>query len=275
MQKENLYKLDKIIKEIDFIFEQTNGKLMQALKNEIKQKAIFMSIINIKETIKNIQDSADTEVMIIFREEDMKRLSKSRNIAAHDSQAMNLNIVTNLIRYDLPRLKQSIVNFKNNPSDLHFIPKEENVKKRTLKPLEALIIFLFACILSCIVFIVFFLLNKPPKNIKQENSSYSFHKNYFYPLEPFILNLQQAGRQKYIRCTIELELIKEIALEDFTKISPVIRDTIIQTILAKEIQEIEFSNFKLELQRELVKKINEKLGNKLIKELYFRDFIIS
>ncbi len=275
MQKENLYKLDKIIKEIDFIFEQTNGKLMQALKNEIKQKAIFMSIINIKETIKNIQDSADTEVMIIFREEDMKRLSKSRNIAAHDSQAMNLNIVTNLIRYDLPRLKQSIVNFKNNPSDLHFIPKEENVKKRTLKPLEALIIFLFACILSCIVFIVFFLLNKPHKNIKQENSSYSFHKNYFYPLEPFILNLQQAGRQKYIRCTIELELIKEIALEDFTKISPVIRDTIIQTILAKEIQEIEFSNFKLELQRELVKKINEKLGNKLIKELYFRDFIIS
>lgn len=275
MQKENLYKLGKIIKEIDFIFEQTNGKLMQALKNEIKQKAIFMSIINIKETIKNIQDSADTEVMIIFREEDMKRLSKSRNIAAHDSQAMNLNIVTNLIRYDLPRLKQSIVNFKNNPSDLHFIPKEENVKKRTLKPLEALIIFLFACILSCIVFIVFFLLNKPPKNIKQENSSYSFHKNYFYPLEPFILNLQQAGRQKYIRCTIELELIKEIALEDFTKISPVIRDTIIQTILAKEIQEIEFSNFKLELQRELVKKINEKLGNKLIKELYFRDFIIS
>lgn len=275
MQKENLYKLDKIIKEIDFIFEQTNGKLMQALKNEIKQKAIFMSIINIKETIKNIQDSADTEVMIIFREEDMKRLSKSRNIAAHDSQAMNLNIVTNLIRYDLPRLKQSIINFKNNPSNLHFIPKEENVKKRTLKSLEALIIFLFVCILSCIVFIVFFLLNKPPKNIKQENSSYNFHKNYFYPLEPFILNLPQAGRQKYIRCTIELELIKEIALEDFTKISPVIRDTIIQTIPAKEIQEIEFSNFKLELQRELVKKINEKLGNKLIKELYFRDFIIS
>lgn len=128
MQKENLYKLDKIIKEIDFIFEQTNGKLMQALKNEIKQKAIFMSIINIKETIKNIQDSA-AEVMIIFRKEDMKRLSKSRNIAAHDSQAMNLNIVTNLIRYNLPRLKQSIVNFKNNPSNLHFIPKEENVKK--------------------------------------------------------------------------------------------------------------------------------------------------
>lgn len=116
-----------------------------------------MSIINIKETIKNIQDSADTEVMIIFREEDMKRLSKSRNIAAHDSQAMNLNIVTNLIRYDLPRLKQSIVNFKNNPSNLHFIPKEENVKKRTLKPLEALIIF-FICmhfILHCFYYLFF------------------------------------------------------------------------------------------------------------------------
>lgn len=43
---------------------------------------------------------------------------------------MDLNIVTNLIRYDLARLKQSIVNFKNNPNNLHFIPKEENVKKK-------------------------------------------------------------------------------------------------------------------------------------------------
>ncbi|EAK2393908.1 hypothetical protein B2D31_08890, partial [Campylobacter jejuni] len=50
---------------------------------------------------------------------------------------------------------------------------------------------------------------------------------------------------------------------------------IIQTILAKEIQENELSDFKLELQRELLKKINEKLGSKLIKELYFTDFIIS
>ncbi|HIC3365672.1 TPA: hypothetical protein ACW4KU_001569 [Campylobacter jejuni] len=66
MQKENLYKLDKIIQEIDFIFEQTKGELVQALKNETKQKAIFMSLINIKETIKNIQDSEDTEVMVFF-----------------------------------------------------------------------------------------------------------------------------------------------------------------------------------------------------------------
>ncbi|EIB01774.1 hypothetical protein cco8_05098 [Campylobacter coli 151-9] len=83
-----------------------------------------------------------------------------------------------------------------------------------------------------------FLLNKPSKSIRQGNVSYNFHTNYFYSLDPFILNLPQAGRQKYIHCTIDLELIKEISLEDFTK-------------------------------------INEKLGNKLIKELYFRDFIIS
>lgn len=57
---------------------------------------------------------------------------------------MDLNIVTNLIRYDLARLKQSIVNFKNNP-------------------IEVLIIFLFACILSCIIFITFFYLTSPPK----------------------------------------------------------------------------------------------------------------
>lgn len=248
---------------------------MQALKNEIKQKAIFMSLINIKETIKNIQDSADAEVMVIFCEEDMKRLSKSRNIAAHNSQAMDLNIVTNLIRYDLARLKQSIVNFKNNPNNLHFIPKEENVKKKNTKTTRSINYF-FICMHFILYYIYYlFLLNKPYKSIRQENFSYNFHTNYFYSLDPFILNLPQAGRQKYIHCTIDLELIKEISLEDFTKISPVIRDTIIQTILAKEIQEIEFSNFKLELQRELVKKINEKLGNKLIKELYFRDFIIS
>lgn len=76
---------------------------------------------------------------------------------------MDLNIVTNLIRYDLARLKQSIVNFKNNPNNLHFIPKEENVKKKNTKTTEVLIIFLFACILSCIIFITFFYLTSPPK----------------------------------------------------------------------------------------------------------------
>lgn len=275
MQKENLYKLDKIIQEIDFIFEQTKGELVQALKNETKQKAIFMSLINIKETIKNIQDSEDTEVMVIFREEDMKRLSKSRNIAAHNSQAMDLNIVTNLIRYDLPKLKQNIVNFKNNPHNFNFISKEKSTKKKILKPLEVLIIFLFICILSCIVFITYFLLNKSSKNIRQENSSYSFHTNYFYSLEPFTLNLSQSGRQKYIHCAIDLELTGKISSENFTRILPVIRDIIIQTILAKEIQENELSDFKLELQKELLKKINEKLGSKLIKGLYFKDFVIS
>lgn len=128
---------------------------MQALKNEIKQKAIFMSLINIKETIKNIQDSADAEVMVIFCEEDMKRLSKSRNIAAHNSQAMDLNIVTNLIRYDLARLKQSIVNFKIIQT-IYILFQKKKMSKRILKPLEVLIIFLFVCILSCIIFITFF-----------------------------------------------------------------------------------------------------------------------
>ncbi|SUW96650.1 flagellar basal body protein FliL [Campylobacter jejuni subsp. doylei] len=62
----------------------------------------------------------------------------------------------------------------------------------------------------------------------------------------------------------------KFSLEDFTKISPIIRDIIIQTILAKEMQE----NVKLELKENQLK-INEKLGSKLIKELYFTDFVIS
>lgn len=62
----------------------------------------------------------------------------------------------------------------------------------------------------------------------------------------------------------------KFSLEDFTKISPIIRDIIIQTILAKEMQE----NVKLELKENQLK-INEKLGSKLIKELYFKDFVIS
>ncbi|EAJ5147915.1 flagellar basal body protein FliL, partial [Campylobacter jejuni] len=96
-----------------------------------------------------------------------------------------------------------------------------------------------------------------------------------YSLEPFTLNLSQSGRQKYIHCAIDLELTGKISSENFTRILPVIRDIIIQTILAKEIQENELSDFKLELQRELLKKINEKLGSKLIKGLYFKDFVIS
>lgn len=87
--------------------------------------------------------------------------------------AMDLNIVTNLIRYDLARLKQSIVNFKNNPNNLHFIPKEENVKKKNTKTTRSINYF-FICMHFILYYIYYlFLLNKPSKSIRQENFSYN------------------------------------------------------------------------------------------------------
>ncbi|EDN2459676.1 hypothetical protein GHY87_02735 [Campylobacter coli] len=86
---------------------------------------------------------------------------------------MDLNIVTNLIRYDLARLKQSIVNFKNNPNNLHFIPKEENVKKKNTKTTRRINYF-FICMHFILYYIYYlFLLNKPSKSIRQENFSYN------------------------------------------------------------------------------------------------------
>lgn len=76
-----------------------------------KQPAIIMHFISIKEQLQKIQDSNDIQILSIFDKEEIRGLSAVRNIASHDYEGLNLEIIESIIRVNLPIIKDKIDNF--------------------------------------------------------------------------------------------------------------------------------------------------------------------
>ena len=100
--RRNLVVAKKIIKEIDDISRYTISMTVDEFYADDKtQKAVAMSLINIGELPKSFSDE--------FLERDKnipwKDIQATRNIAAHNYEAFDMQIVWKTIMEDLPMLK--------------------------------------------------------------------------------------------------------------------------------------------------------------------------
>lgn len=73
-------------------------------KNEILKRAAAMSVINIGELVKNLT----TEFKATFDKVPWKAISGFRDVAAHKYGTLDMNIVYNTVKVDIPYLKNSI-----------------------------------------------------------------------------------------------------------------------------------------------------------------------
>lgn len=106
--------LNTIKTRIDYIFEicKESGSIKKALKDEkMAQSAIIMHLIASKEQLQRIQDSADIKALSIFSREDIRGLSAIRNIASHDYEGLNFDIIESVISDYLPHIKEKIEKF--------------------------------------------------------------------------------------------------------------------------------------------------------------------
>lgn len=93
--------LDKITM-IEEIVEEMNG-IINALENKrMGRPAILMHCVAIAEQISKLKDKE------ILDESDIKGSISLRNFIAHDYEGVNLSIIEQVIREQLPKLKNSI-----------------------------------------------------------------------------------------------------------------------------------------------------------------------
>ena len=71
------------------------------------QAAIMMKFINIYALVQGIQESNDA----LFNKEDISSLSKTRNIALHEYERLNYNLIKIAIEKHLPPIKERIDKF--------------------------------------------------------------------------------------------------------------------------------------------------------------------
>lgn len=111
-----LNRLEKIlncIEDIEFILNDKDLKITQAIEDKIIKPAIRMNIVRIAEQFSKLKDDNEFKILEQFVSEDLKGISSVRNYIAHDYDSTDDNIIEDVVRYNLPIFKNIIQNIKN------------------------------------------------------------------------------------------------------------------------------------------------------------------
>lgn len=98
-----------------------------------------------------------------------------------------------------------------------------------------------------------------------------------YPLNSFVVNLldKQGVGKRYLKITMQLEVGKE---EDKLLIgnhNAQIRDTILLLLSSQSLKEINTMEGKLELKQTLLSRMNQILGDGVVRRIYFTEFVVQ
>jgi len=96
-----------------------------------------------------------------------------------------------------------------------------------------------------------------------------------YPLETFIVNLADRGKERYLRVTIQLQLEKLALKEEMDQRLPQIRDRILTIVPTKSYETVTALEGKAALRDELLRNLNEVLQGGKITNLYFTEFVVQ
>lgn len=92
---------------------------------------------------------------------------------------------------------------------------------------------------------------------------------------PLIINLNEENGRHYLKTTIVLELDDKKWLEPIQTRMSLFTDTIILTVSEKKLEDLRRGDFKEHLKEELLEKFNGHLGQKVIRQIYFDEFLFQ
>lgn len=94
-------------------------------------------------------------------------------------------------------------------------------------------------------------------------------------LDTFIVNLADQDASRYLRITLELELMDEVTLQEIEKRMAPVRDAILGILPTKKAQEIISAEGKQALKNQLMEAINKVLTKGKITNIYYTEFVIQ
>ena len=150
--------------------------------------------------------------------------------------------------------------------------KEQTPKKSKLKLIIAAVVVL---LIGAVGIYGYSKYNKGKKEKAETNKAEK--ASIVYPLNSFVVNLldKQGVGKRYLKITIQLEVGKE---EDKLLIgnhNAQIRDTILLLLSSQTLKEINTMEGKLELKQTLLLRMNQILGDGVVRRIYFTEFVVQ
>jgi len=105
---DRLNKIINCIEDIEFILQTKDIKITQAIENKVIKPAIRMNIVRIAEQFSKLKEDNQFDILNNFSNKDLKGISAVRNYIAHDYDSTDDNIIEDVIRYNLPILRDII-----------------------------------------------------------------------------------------------------------------------------------------------------------------------
>lgn len=111
---------------------------------------------------------------------------------------------------------------------------------------------------------------KADSEIKKEKGD---EKIVLVPLDAFIVNLGDTGR--YLKVTMQLELVNPSYQEMVSQRIPNIRDAVITLLSSKSSDSVSGPEGKIQLKDDLLLRLNNAMGKEVFKNLYFTEFVMQ
>lgn len=96
----------KSIEDIEYILDDFDVKITEAIENKIVKPAIRMHLVKIAEQFSKLKDENAFKILENFSDADLRGISAVRNYIAHDYDSVDDNIIEDAIRNDLPHIKE-------------------------------------------------------------------------------------------------------------------------------------------------------------------------
>lgn len=106
---DRLHKIYNAIDDINFILDEDNLKITQAIKDKLVKPALRMNLVRIAEQFSKLKDDNEFKILENFKSEDLKGINAVRNYIAHDYDSVDDEIIEDVIRENLPELKKNIL----------------------------------------------------------------------------------------------------------------------------------------------------------------------
>ena len=115
----------------------------------------------------------------------------------------------------------------------------------------------------------------PPTANMDNNQSSMAQLGPLFPLETFIVNLADEERSRYLRITMDLELVETTDSEKLNQRLPQIRDRILMILPSKRFEEIASMEGKTALRDEIINKLNSLFPRAVITNIFFTEFVVQ
>lgn len=96
-----------------------------------------------------------------------------------------------------------------------------------------------------------------------------------WPMEAFIVNIADAGGERYLRLVVQIELSEPGAVAELEQIKPRLRDSILDLLTPKTYKELMDLAGKQRLREDIAGRVNNALTKGKVTRVYFTEFVVQ